>query len=115
MRTLFSAPRVPYTRNGQPATICGLNGSASLAGDRLLLTVTNPSLREARDAEIALRGGRVKSAEAVTLTATDVRRGNTFDDPRAIEPKRQTLAVGGSGFVHLFPPTSVTSLELVLG
>ncbi len=115
VRALFAAPRVPYTRNGQPASIYGLNGSASVKGDRLLLTVTNPSLREARDAEIALRGGRVKSAEAVTLTAADVHRGNTFDDPRAVEPKRQPLAASGSAFAYRFPPTSVTSLELVLG
>jgi alpha-N-arabinofuranosidase len=115
LRAVFSAPRVHYTRNGQPATIYGLNGSASVSEGRLRLTVTNPSLREAREAEIAVRGGRVLSGEAVTLASPEVRRGNSFEDPRAVEPKREDLAVRGRLLVHRFPPASVTSLDLVLG
>jgi alpha-N-arabinofuranosidase len=115
VRAVFSAPRVGYTRNGQPASLPGLDGSASVRDGRLLLTVTNPSLRDAREAEIVVRGGRIRSAESVTLTASDVRRGNTFDDPRAVEPRRQSLTASGTAFVHRFPPTSVTGLEIALG
>ena len=114
LRTVVSAPRVPYTRNGQPASLYGLNGSASVKDGALLLTVTNPSLREAREAEVVLRGAKVRSAAVVTLAASDVHRGNTFDDPRAVEPRREPLAAGGASFVHRFPPASVTALELAL-
>jgi alpha-N-arabinofuranosidase len=115
LRAVFSAPRVAYTRNGQPATLTGLNGSASLKDARVCLTVTNPSLREPRQAEVVVRGGRVRSAEALTLASADVRRSNSFEEPRAVEPTRRTLAGGGGVLVHAFPPASVTRLELALG
>ena len=41
VRTVISSPPSSYTRNGQPATMRGLNGSASLLGRALTLTVTN--------------------------------------------------------------------------
>ena len=42
-----SSPRrqLSYTRNGQPATMRGLNGSASLQRKALVLTVTNTDLK----------------------------------------------------------------------
>src|SRR5215211_1083976 len=42
VRTIFSAPSVSYTRNGKPATLRGLSGSASLRDKQLTVTVTNP-------------------------------------------------------------------------
>src|SRR5215813_9159199 len=58
LRTEFSAPRVHYDRDGQAATFWGLNGSASIRGRNLFLTVVNPHVSEPREAEIVLRGGR---------------------------------------------------------
>jgi alpha-N-arabinofuranosidase len=114
VRAVFSAPRVAYQRNGQPATLYGLNGSASLRDKSLLLTVTNPSLREAREAELVVRGARIRSAEAFTLSASDVRRANSFEEPRAVEPQRAALAAGEQALGHVFPPASVTSLRIAL-
>jgi alpha-N-arabinofuranosidase len=115
VRTLVSGPRVSYTRNGQPASLHGLAGSASLAGKRLTLTVTNPSLDAAREAEIAVRGGAPRSARASVLTAPDVRAHNSFDEPRAVAPREQPATPAGSALVHRFPPASVSRLEIELG
>jgi alpha-L-arabinofuranosidase len=115
VRALFSAPAVSYTRNEQPASLAGLDGSASRSGKQVTLTVTNPSLSEAREAEIALRGAKPVSVRAVTLAASDAKAHNSFTAPRAVDPREETIAVRGPVFVHQFPPASVTKLEIAVG
>jgi alpha-N-arabinofuranosidase len=114
VRAVFSAPRVSYTRNGQPASLNGLNGSASLKDRRLVLTVTNPSLDAPRETEVAVRGGSVRSVRMSELAALDVHAHNTFASPAAVAPKARAVEGGGAGFVHRFPPASVTRLEMEL-
>ena len=115
VRALFSSPAVSYTRNGKPASLPGLSGSASLNGNEATLTVTNPSLDQAREAEIAFRGGTPRSVKAVTLAASDARAHNSFEAPRAVEPKQETVTLRGPVVVHRFPPASVTKLEVSIG
>jgi alpha-L-arabinofuranosidase len=115
VRAVFSAPRVGYTRNGLPASLYGFNGSASLKDRRVTLTVTNPSLDAPREAEVAVRGGSVRSVRATELAAPDVHAHNTFERPAAVAPKARAVEGGGSSFVHRFPPASVTRLEIELG
>ena len=67
VRTVFAAPSTTYSRNGTPTTVRGLNGSASLNGNVLTLTVTNPSMDQPREAEIAFRGGTPRSVTGVQL------------------------------------------------
>jgi alpha-L-arabinofuranosidase len=114
VRAVFSAPRVSYTRNGQPASLDGLNGSASLKDRRLVLTVTNPSLDAPRETEVAVRGGSVRSVRATELAAPDIHAHNTFASPAAVAPKARAIEGGGASFVHRFPPASVTRLEMEL-
>ena len=93
----------------------GLNGSASLRERELTVTVTNPSLDQARTAEIAVRGGSVRSAAGVTLAAADPHAHNTYQNPRAVEPKEIAVKVTSGGITHQFPPASVTRLTISLG
>src|ERR1041384_5619166 len=72
VRAVFSAPEVHYTRADKPAEFWGLSGSASVNGKQLTLTVTNPHMKEAREAEIAVRGARVASARARALSEPGV-------------------------------------------
>jgi len=51
LRTIFSAPQAEYDRDGKPATLWGLNGSASLKGKDLHLTVVNPHVSQSRETE----------------------------------------------------------------
>ncbi|MGH9723194.1 MAG: alpha-N-arabinofuranosidase [Bryobacteraceae bacterium] len=113
VRAVFTAPAVNYTRNEKPAALPGLNGSASLNGRQIVLTVTNPRLDQARATEITIRGGTVKSVEAVTLAASDAHAHNSFEAPRAVEPKEHSIPLRRV-LVHRFPPASVTKLEIVL-
>jgi alpha-L-arabinofuranosidase len=115
LQTEFAAPQVTYSRNSQPATLPGLSGSASQSGKTLTLTVTNPSLDQVRETQIAIRGGTIQSVRAVTLRADDVHAHNSFETPRAVEPRTETVSAQGPGLVHRFPPASVTKLEITLG
>jgi alpha-N-arabinofuranosidase len=115
LRTEFSAPALTYLRNSQPATLPGLSGSASVKGQQVTLTVTNLSLDQVRETQIAIRGGTAKSVNAVTLAADDVHAHNSFESPRAVEPKTEAISTQGPVLVHRFPPASVTKLEITLG
>jgi alpha-N-arabinofuranosidase len=113
LRTEFSAPQVSYQRDGQPAKFCGLNGSASLRGRNLLLTVVNPHVSEPREAQIVLRGGAVSAGNVTTLTHTDLHARNTFDQRETVMPATAPLAKGDR-IAHTFPPASVSSLSIEL-
>ena len=112
VRAVFAAPAAPYTRNGRPASMRGLNGSASVNGGRLTLTVTNPSMDQPRQAEILIHGGMPRSARGLALAAADPHAHNSFEDPRAVEPKPVQVALRGSAVTHQFPPASVTRLTI---
>ncbi len=117
VRTLWSAPRVSWTdKQGAAQGLWGLNGSASLREKTLTLTVTNPSLTEARETEIALRGGAAQSVRATTLAAHTVHDVNTFTAPNVVAPTSADVPARGGGgtLAYTFPPASVTKLEIVL-
>ena len=114
LRTMISAPQASYSRNGQPASLPGLAGSASIDGKRVILTVTNQSMDTARETEIVVRGAAMQSAKVTTLAAADVHAHNTFAAPRTVEPKESTATVRAGVLVHGFPAASVTKLEITL-
>jgi alpha-L-arabinofuranosidase len=114
LRALVSAPAISYARDKGTGTLPGLSCSASLHGKALTLTVTNPSLDQARDVEIGLRGASAVSAKAVTLAAADAHAHNSFDSPHSVEPREEQAQAGGKRFNRRFPPASVTKLEIAL-
>ncbi len=115
VRTLVSAPRVSWTaKDGKPATFWGLNGSASVNGRELTLTVTNSSMTEPRETEIVVRGAAVQAIRATTLTAPSVHDVNSFDHPDVVRPVTADLAMRSSPLVYSFPSASVTKLTMTL-
>lgn len=116
VRAVFDAPASRYTRNGQPASMRGLMGSASRRDKRLVLTVTNLDLHETRTTEVALAGARAASGpvRCTVLADRDVHAVNSFEQPARVHPTETTLAMTGGSLVHAFPPASVTRLEIPL-
>jgi alpha-N-arabinofuranosidase len=136
VRTMFSAPALSFKRAAPnippgaqlspqqraqmaaqaqaPATLWGLQGSASLSGKTLTLTVVNPHATETRETEIAVRGAKVQSGQATTLASTDIRAHNSFENPRALVPSNATVQAQGGALVYRFPAASVTRLTLAL-
>jgi alpha-L-arabinofuranosidase len=98
VRTAFSAPRVSYER---------------VNGRLLTLTVVNPSIAEPREAEVAIRGGSIANARAVTLTASDIHAHNTFERPREVQPRGDRIDPPRGGMlIYRFLPASVTRLSI---
>ena len=114
VRTVASAPAVRYTRDGAPASVAGLSSSASIQGKRVILTVTNPDMRQPREVTIALRGAPVASASATVLAAQDVHAHNTLQEPNNVAPRTATVQASGSAINHRLPPASVTKFEITL-
>jgi alpha-L-arabinofuranosidase len=119
VRTNFASPdaNVPAAAGAQTATFRGLNGSASIKGRELLLTVVNPDVHAPRETEITLGGGAaVKSCRATTLTSGDIHAHNTFENPDALKPASQDLPASAiaAPLRYTFPPASVTALRITL-
>jgi alpha-N-arabinofuranosidase len=114
VRTEVMSSRLPYTRNGRPATMRGLNGSASLRDKTVTLTVTNPDPQNAQEAEIALRVATVKEVQVTTLAHKDISAHNSFENPRVIEPQAGRATASGGVVRCVFAPASVTRLQIVL-
>ena len=119
LRTEFVAPKIGFTRldaqrKEVPNSFWGLNGSASLKGKQLVVTVVNPHAKETREADIAIRGASMRSCESRTLTANDIHARNSFANPNALEPKNATVAGSGSTLTYTFAPASVTRLVFQL-
>ncbi len=113
VRALFSVPGIAYKSAGGTQGLWGLAGSASVRGNRLVVTVVNPHATEECAAAIVVRGAKIVSGSETVLTSTDIHAHNTFVSPRALEPR--TAAVELKGGVHRFRPASVTLLDLTLG
>ncbi len=92
----------------------GLQGSASLAGQKLVLTVVNPHVSEPRLTEITIRDAAGKSGAVTTLISPDNRAHNTFAQPNTIVPRTSNIDVKGSALVHEFSPASVSALQIEL-
>src|ERR1051325_2923032 len=113
LRTIFSAPDVSYDRDGKPASFWGLKGSASLHEKELVVTVVNPHVTQAREAEIGIRGASVKSGSVTTLSHTDIHAHNSFDQQEVVKPQTKSLDIKGP-VRFTFPAASVCKLTLSL-
>jgi alpha-N-arabinofuranosidase len=131
VRVQFSVPEISFPRQaikkqlsatgdeaivgGSDARLWGLNGSASVTGKVLTLTVVNPNLTEAHPAQIRLRGdASAASAEAEVLGGGDVHEHNTFEEPNVVVTKKATATVAGKVVQIALPPSSVTRLSITL-
>jgi alpha-N-arabinofuranosidase len=119
VRTEFSAPQVTYQRDNHPATFWGLNGSASIKDKTVTLTVVNPHATEQREADLAIRGGSLKSVEITVLKNPDIHAHNTFDHPEVVTAVSDKvpdtfLGSGRTPLRYLFAPASVTKLSITL-
>ena len=131
VRVQFSVPDITFPRKairkqlsstgdeadvgGPDARLWGLNGSASVTGEVLTLTVVNPHLTESHPAQIMLRGdASAASAEAEVLGGEDVHDHNTFEQPNAVTTRKATATVAGKVVKFTLPPSSVTRLTINL-
>jgi alpha-N-arabinofuranosidase len=114
LRTEFSVPSIRYDRDGQTASFWGLQGSASLHEKQLVLTAVNPDVKNPVEAQIVIRGARVKSGSASVMTSSDIHAHNTFDQRAAISPSTAPMEIKDGAPVFRFPAASVVKLTMTL-
>lgn len=114
LRTNFSAPEVHFQWNGKPASIWGLNGSASKKGNKVTLTTVNPDLNNATDTEVHIRNSRIQRASGSVLIANDMHAHNTFDRPDTVQTVSHPVELEGTHVRVKIPPASVFRLDLSL-
>jgi alpha-L-arabinofuranosidase len=114
LRTIFSSPEITYDRDGKQARFWGLKGSASLHDKQLVLTVVNPDVSAAREAEISVQGASVQSGSATILAAPDIHAHNSFEQKNVVSPRVKPAEGKGRTLVFTFPAASVTKLSLAL-
>ena len=114
LRAVFSAPNVHYDRDGKPAVFWGLQGAASLRGKTLTITAVNPSVTEARMAEIHLRGATAKEASMSFVTNTDIHAHNTFEARDGVAVETKAVNAGRETVLVEFAPASVNAVSVEL-
>jgi alpha-N-arabinofuranosidase len=101
-----------------PATVrapaARLSGSASLAGNRLTLTMVNSSLDAGVQAAVEFGGAVAREARARVLTHPDMRAANTFDTEDAVRPQPLAVALAAGRATIKIPKQSVVALEVAL-
>jgi alpha-N-arabinofuranosidase len=112
VRTMIAAPQVHYDRDGAPATFWGLQGSASLAGKKLVLTLVNPHVSEPRLTEIVIHGAAAKTGTITVMTSSDIHAHNTFARPNTLIPRTEKIMTGGPPLVCELPAASVSALQI---
>jgi len=70
---------------------------------------------EARETEIAIRGGSLQSGVATVLAHADIHAHNSFAQRDVVRPRSNALEIKGRNLFHVFAPVSVTKLALRLG
>jgi alpha-N-arabinofuranosidase len=113
LRTVFNAPEFSGAE-AKAGSLPRLAGSASLHDKRIVLTVVNSSADQPFETRISVRGATVKNASGQVLAASDIHAHNTFDEPNAVAPRACEPAVRNAQVSLLFPPASVTCLQLEL-
>jgi alpha-N-arabinofuranosidase len=106
--------RAQMTSQPTSGTLWGLQGSASVNGKQLTLTVVNPHATEVRETEIAVRGAKIQAGQLTTLTSNDIHAHNSFENPRALTPTMGSVQIQNGMVTHRFPAASVTRLQLTL-
>ena len=79
-----------------------------------MLTVVNPHVSEAREAEIGIRSGSLKSGTATSLTHADIHAHNSLIERDVVRPKTSAVDFKRGVLTYTFPPASVTKLALTL-
>ncbi len=92
-----------------------INISASLKGERLLLTIVNEHLNRELECEVELRGGSARSAKGSRLWSPNVRDHNRFEDPDRVKPSEFEVEVRATPFRIQLPAHSVNAIEIQIG
>jgi alpha-L-arabinofuranosidase len=98
-------------RDRRPLPLQAVHGSASVNGDTLCITLTNPHPTQAIEADIALHRGSLGSVEVTRLVADEIHAHNTFENPNVVQLSApETLSASGSRLRVPLPAGSIARI-----
>jgi alpha-N-arabinofuranosidase len=105
--------QAPYGLDGKQLEL--LSASASVKGDKALVSVTNLDPAASADVVLDLRGATVRAHRGRLLTAPELQAHNTAAEPAVVVPTALTeIAADSRGLRVTLPPHSFATIELDL-
>ncbi|MEU4393937.1 alpha-L-arabinofuranosidase C-terminal domain-containing protein [Kribbella sp. NPDC023855] len=105
--------QAPYALDGKQLEF--LSASASVKGDKALVSVTNLDPAAAADVVLDLRGATVRAHRGRLLTAPELQAHNTAAEPEVVVPTELTdITTDARGLRVTLPPHSFATIELDL-
>lgn len=105
--------QAPYALDGKQMEL--LSASASVKGDRALVSVTNLDPTAAADVVLDLRGATARDHRGRLLTASKLQAHNSAAEPEVVVPTALTdIAADPRGLRVTLPPHSFATIELDL-
>ncbi len=110
------APSCGFTRDGGPAEVFRVAGSASRREQEVTVTLVHTHHGEPLEFELRVRDARVAEVSATVLADERLNAFNDFERPRAVLPRPLDVHVPGADgkLVLNLPPAAVVSLTLTL-
>lgn len=104
---------LPVSKAVQPEKFPAVFASASKRAETLFLRAVNVTGGAVR-ANFAIQGQDrpAQSADLTILSATDKLAENSFEQPRNVFPRKESMEIGGQSFTRILPPYSLTVFEL---
>lgn len=115
VRTVIESDDVSYDVEGTARGIPAVAGSASLAQDRLFVTLTNCQADAEAQVTLDLYGGAAARGGTARVLSGEIHAHNTFEAPDALQPESAPLQAEGPSIVLNLPPASVNAFEIQLG
>ncbi|MBS1833362.1 MAG: alpha-L-arabinofuranosidase [Acidobacteria bacterium] len=117
LRTMVACDDLRFDRHGKQASLRGLSASASMEEKTLILTITNPDPKAAREVDVQFRGAAGIGSQQVSVLEAggDIQAHNTFAAPnRVVVKSGATAAINGSTLRYRAPAASVSKFEVTL-
>ena len=109
LRVDFAAEQISFGASDHDQHLPLLHGSASIKDGTLTLSVVNLHSDNLVEAEITIDGAAADEISVAWLSHHDLLAHNTFDQPTALVPLRETLpALPPGPWRHTLPPASVS-------
>lgn len=103
-------------REKQPFGLKAVQGSASIKGGELCVTVVNSHPSEATELDLSVYQMELESARVVTLAAKEIHAHNTFDNPDVVTLSDETTLQARNGHIRVpLPAGSVVRVQARLG
>ena len=114
VRSRVESPTYQFNDGPRRVMRDAVNVSASLTGNKVLLTAVNEDIAKDYEFDVRISGGQAKSISAKRLWHQNVKEHNTFESPDQVTPSVVNIAPKGTEILLQLPAHSVTAYEIQL-